>query len=1241
MAVCLRYPAIPFLRPFAHRIAVTRIVRRGAVSSTQADSDPTTKGRNPRDVSDISSEKSPAALRLNAAQIQMIPESQRTVLFNTPLRELDPAGVQGMVEHLRSKGLWGFEPQILPAPTVQLPEMLGGSVEEHFRRIAEEQTRPYVSALDGLLRGQVPSMPAKWEYKAGWTKYEKDGTPYPIAYPDADALVFDVETCLSAGKYATLAAAVSADHWYTWCSSRLVNETPELLAPGERLDLRYLIPLETDSSADSISSNGSWRKERIVVGHNVAFDRSYIREQYLMEGSRMRFLDTMSLHIALAGFTTAQRAVHMKMTASRKKTEPPTEAEKKKEAAKLAKKKGAPENVNSRRWMEVGSMNNLEAVYQLHCDAILPYDKALSRIFVDGNLNDVRDNFDALMSYCANDVRATHQLAQALVPKFREAAPHPVTFGGLLEMSSVYLPVNKNWEIYISKSNEACTQIEDDLRRSLVKLAVDAVGMREGEAYKDDLWLWDLDWSSQKVTSRTKNLDLAALPNWYRELSKKSETVDAKGIPTPEDVSLRMRLTPKLMRLTWNGWPLHHTPEHGWGWLEPAPPDLEIVPRVELFEVKPPTKGKVKPPAEAAPFPLHKLHELAVKLGRPIGIAKSVPLPQPVATTGKKKNAVNTAVVNTVVSEEDWEKLGDMSPEEQRAFFAQNSSVSSFAGLAEGKNRVVRVLPPVTEVDQELSSYLSEDIEMREFQAKQQKRPPKVVLKKIVSPLERNEFYDVIPGCVFRRLTHANGLEHNVGSPLSKDFLQHFESGMLKASFGSASDAIRLSKMVSYWHNNKDRIESQLIGDLKVEDMPVTGNRTPPSYTADDRYGALLPRLAYMGTVTRRAVESTWMTASNVRSDRIGSELKAMIQSPPGYSIVGADVDSQELWIAAILGDSNWLKEHGCTAFGWMTLQGNKADGTDLHSKTAAQAGVERDQAKILNYGRIYGAGRDYAAVLLRNFNHELSEAQATGKAQKIYSFSKGYRQYRLNTMGKFLALKCGLNETDVEAPFKFSSLKEIYEMTSGKKVDVTDRRELSKVLSQLTESSFWNNGSESYMFNKLEAIATSAEPRTPVLDVRISRALMKENVEDDFLTSRVNWVVQSSAVDYLHLMLVCMKWLMTKYDIRGRFCLSIHDEVRYLVEDDDRDRAVLALHLTNLLTRAMFAHRLGMYDLPLSIAYFSAVDVDRVLRKDASVDCLTPSNPQGLERTYGVPKGEALSVFDAVARTGGRLDKQ
>lgn len=106
-------------------------------------------------------------------------------------------------------------------------------------------------------------------------------------------------------------------------------------------------------------------------------------------------------------------------------------------------------------------------------------------------------------------------------------------------------------------------------------------------------------------------------------------------------------------------------------------------------------------------------------------------------------------------------------------------------------------------------------------------------------------------------------------------------------------------------------------------------------------------------------------------------------------------------------------------------------------------------------------------------------------------------------------------------------------------------------------------------------------------------------------MTSRVNWVVQSSAVDYLHLMLVAMKWLFEEFAIDGRFCISIHDEVRYLVREEDRYRAALALQITNLLTRCMFAYKLGLNDLPQSVA-FSVQLIDRCLRKEVTMDCKT-----------------------------------
>ena len=52
----------------------------------------------------------------------------------------------------------------------------------------------------------------------------------------------------------------------------------------------------------------------------------------------------------------------------------------------------------------------------------------------------------------------------------------------------------------------------------------------------------------------------------------------------------------------------------------------------------------------------------------------------------------------------------------------------------------------------------------------------------------------------------------------------------------------------------------------------------------------------------------------------MGSELKTAIRAPPGYHLVGADVDSQELWLASLMGDAV-IGDHGATPLGWMSLQ--------------------------------------------------------------------------------------------------------------------------------------------------------------------------------------------------------------------------------------------------------------------------------------------------------------------------------
>jgi DNA polymerase gamma 1 len=63
-------------------------------------------------------------------------------------------------------------------------------------------------------------------------------------------------------------------------------------------------------------------------------------------------------------------------------------------------------------------------------------------------------------------------------------------------------------------------------------------------------------------------------------------------------------------------------------------------------------------------------------------------------------------------------------------------------------------------------------------------------------------------------------------------------------------------------------------------------------------------------------------------------------------------------------------------------------------------------------------------------------------------------------------------------------------------------------------------------------------------------------------------------------------------------------------------------------LHEIFFGHSLDIPEL-LSSRFFSWVD--KVLRKEVTVDCVTPSNPYGLAKSYGIPEGEAhLTIFDS-----------
>ena len=479
-------------------------------------------------------------MRVNEVGVQMLSNNLFKQIFQFETTELKSSEAphkkqqlfHDCVRHLKNQGLWDKTNSKTEDIRLSLPKFHGNSISEHFRIIASEQCKPYHSLLQGLVQKDLPPIPKEFVFKEGWTKYFADGSHCAVEVPDADAVVFDVEVCVSEGSNPTMATAASTEHWYTWCSKRLVNiEEPCSTDKNAGLIFGNLIPFDGDNSSQT---------PRIIVGHNVAYDRIRVREQYYINNSKTRFVDTMSLHVAVGGLVHEQRA--FMIAKDRKITLP---------------------------WMSVGCLNNLNDVYQHYCKSG-PLKKETRQTFVEGSMEEIRDDFQNLMAYCANDVVATHRVLVNLIFKFYECNPHPVTFSGILEMGCGYLPVNDNWTRYIELAEKEYISMQKLLNEQLMQQVFESCKLIENNMYTVDPWLWDLDWAiPMKFRKEGKKV-----PRWYHKLCKKNSTGEDESSGL-ENMSTSLKIVPKLLRLTWKGFPLHHEKGLGWGYLRPVYPSYQ------------------------------------------------------------------------------------------------------------------------------------------------------------------------------------------------------------------------------------------------------------------------------------------------------------------------------------------------------------------------------------------------------------------------------------------------------------------------------------------------------------------------------------------------------------------------------------------------------------------------------------------------------------------------------------------
>lgn len=451
------------------------------------------------------------------------------------------------------------------------------------------------------------------------------------------------------------------------------------------------------------------------------------------------------------------------------------------------------------------------------------------------------------------------------------------------------------------------------------------------------------------------------------------------------------------------------------------------------------------------------------------------------------------------------------------------------------------------------------------------------------------------------KIPHPKGTGENVGGVLSKDFVDDMQSGRLSSDLPEAQRALDIANAVSYWTSVRKRVMGRI------------------TMLADNPHGekciVTLPEIFCHGTVTRRTVESLFVTMCSTKNWRIGTELKTRVKAPEGWKIVGADFDGQEMQIASIYSDKWEGGFIGCSPFGYNVLSGSKESGTDPHTSLARailpdlykglvwdkKLGVcervgdslvpiadakkkelskARDLAKVVGFTVLYGGGVKAVQTYIRKVYPDKSEAEAKKFAETAISKKKGDFKYNV-----------------------------------------------------------YSGGSDSGCFNYMEKIALHSKvSQLPCLGTKISTAIRKNVVGKDFKTGRVNWTIQSSGAEILSIILTTVHWLAREYKIPCRFILSIHDEVWFMTPDKYAEQFAAMFQIAHMYTWSLFQSQVGIPDLPLSRAYFSSVAIDDRVRKSPKEKTITLSNPSGETEPFGTEYSMTeLSEIGAIKKLAAR----
>ena len=596
-------PSLRNPKSFTTSLITSSDLHRGPSASARSN-EPSRKGKEVADQRGgmsvlsgcmLSSSDSAFGPRRNTVGVQLLSPSLHAQLFPGPSLPKPPRTLLEISkDHLQDNDLSAKGAAVLPEISFDMPRLRGNNIREHFLAIGQNTAEPYLSMAKDFVDAELPEIPDSWVLdRAGWTRYGRDGSVEQVDdLGDETVVSFDVEVLYRLSPYPTMATAVTPNAWYSWLSASIFESSPtETPEPKPRWDRR--IP---DHHPHDLIPLFKGPTPRIVIGHNVGYDRARVLEEYNLGRSPTRWLDTLSLHVATRGITSVQRPAWIKHRKNQRE-KVLQENEVLSHVQELAEAHGNVDLAQSviehsisnegeldsaqKTWEDVTSVNSLAEVAALHCGYNV--DKSIRNRFGDDEIthaSKIRPELHDLLTYCASDVRITHDVYQKILPLFLDNCPHPASFAGVLSMGSSFLPVNESWGQYLEDAETKYREMDEGVRKALKTTAEQ---LRKAGPTSGDPWHSQMDWTPKSArwpdqrSSGDTALSVSTVTMHSNDRQNDTEHTHTSSLDIPawfahlaqapanfNTTATQRYLLPLLLRLSYKGYPVAYLADHYW-----------------------------------------------------------------------------------------------------------------------------------------------------------------------------------------------------------------------------------------------------------------------------------------------------------------------------------------------------------------------------------------------------------------------------------------------------------------------------------------------------------------------------------------------------------------------------------------------------------------------------------------------------------------------------------------------------